>query len=76
MTNTEQIVKYARVATGIARLAGNSRNPGALVEEACRMGRKLIDVSRTLTDEREAMKAWRSGCEVENMIRRYFGVGF
>lgn len=76
MTNTQQIVKYARLATGIVRLARNSRCPGALVERALVMADKLIHVSRTLTDDREAHRCWRAGVEVQNMVKRSFGPMF
>lgn len=76
MSNTEQVIKYARLATGIVRLARQSQCPGALVERALVMADRLIDVSRTLTEERESVKCWRAGVEVQNMVKRSFGQMF
>lgn len=76
MNNVDQIIKYARVATGVVRIARQSQCPGALVERALVMAERLIDVSRTLTEERESMKCWRAGVEVQNMVKRSFGPMF
>lgn len=76
-TNKQQIVKYARVATGLVRLARNSPgNPQKLVESAFAMAEKLVHVSRTLPNDREALACWRAGCAVDSMIKTSFGPRF
>lgn len=74
MSNKQQIVIYARFATGLVRLARNSREPGKLVEDALRRAEKLADVARTLTDDREATAAFQAGAAVERMVNASFGV--
>lgn len=74
MNTRQQITKYARIAVGFVRLARSSpSNPEALVNHAANMAAKLIDVSRTITDDREALVCWKAGVTVQNMIRRSFG---
>lgn len=76
MTTNEQVTKYARVATGLVRLARNSREPGKLVESAARMAERLIDVSRTLTDDKESLRCWKAGAQVQAMLTKSFGPFF
>lgn len=74
MSNIQQIQACARFATGLIRLARKSREPGKLVEDALRRAERLTDVARTLTDDREAMMAYRASGAVESMINASFGV--
>jgi hypothetical protein len=69
-----QIIKWARIHTGIVRLARNSPgNPEKLVRLALNAADKLTGVSRTLTDDRDAMAAWKSAAAIESMVHASFG---
>jgi hypothetical protein len=74
MTAKQEIVKWARIQTGMVRLARSSPgNPEKLVRLALDGARKLTDVSRTIVDARDAMAAWRAGAAIESMVSRSFG---
>ena len=74
MSNKQQIIKWARIQTGMVRIARNSPgNPEKLVRLALAGADKLTDVSRTLTDDREAAMAWRAGATIEKMVHSTFG---
>lgn len=75
MTTRQQILKYARIHTGMVRIARNSPgNPEKLVRLALNGADKLTNISRTLPDNREAMLAWRSAAAIESMVKSSFGI--
>jgi hypothetical protein len=72
MTPKQQIVKYARVACGFARLARSSREPSKLIAEARTMADKLQAVAEKLAGTEDARYALRSADAVTALISKAY----